>query len=284
MSFANATQHRVTSRDGLNLQVTVGGNPSGRPILLIHGYLFSSAVFARQFEGPLAESFRLIGFDLRGHGGSDKPRELAAYLDARAWADDVACVLDALNVDRAVIVGWSLGSRVAANYAWTHGFDRIAALNFVGAVLAPESHGPDAGLPAHLRDLLSPHDDLREAATLAFLKACAAPAALDQAMSQAFTATAMSVPREARLGARAWPVPYDGALGWIRSPLLFTHGRQDPLAPESTVRDQAAAVQGAELKIVEDAGHLVFLQQPSVFDRDLAELSASGFASSPSAE
>ena len=89
MSLADVARRHVSTSDGLKLQVVEGGNPSGPSILFVHGYLSSSDAFRRQFEGPLSKTHRLIAFDLRGHGGSEKPLDIAAYIESRVWADDV---------------------------------------------------------------------------------------------------------------------------------------------------------------------------------------------------
>lgn len=270
------TRHySVSSSDGLRLHVVEHGNPAAPPILFIHGYLFSSAVFVRQIEGPLAATHRLISLDLRGHGGSDKPADPSAYQHAKVWADDVASVIDALKLDRALIVGWSLGSRVALNYAWTYGFGRIAGLNLVGASLGTDNH--KAGLPPHLRDLLSPDAEVRRALTAKFVDACAVPGYVERNLLDAFTATAMDVPLEARVGARGWPIPYDDNLSWISGPVLISHGIDDPLVPEAKARAQVDAIPGAALALIENAGHLAFLQQSDRFNDDLARFAARAF-------
>ena len=262
--------HRICSPDGIALAVVDGGVRSAPPILFIHGFLFSAAAFALQFKGALARRHRLIGIDLRGHGGSDKPRDVAAYADARTWADDVACVLESLDVGRAIIVGWSLGSRVALNYAWRYGFGRIAGLNLVGATLASGSHGPDAGLPPQWRDLLATDTDARRDATRRFVDECAAPLGADARPLEAFTETAMGVPVEARLGSKCWPIPYDDDLSWISVPTLITHGALDRLVSEQTARAQVEAIPNAELALITGGGHLAFFQQCEQYDNDLA--------------
>src|SRR5271170_7537829 len=79
----------------------------GPPVVLIHGNSSSSSVFSRQLDGPLGERFRLIAVDLPGHGASDDAKDPSAYsLPGHARA--VRAVLDALGIDEAHFVGWSV--------------------------------------------------------------------------------------------------------------------------------------------------------------------------------
>src|SRR5258708_5730229 len=88
----------------------------GPPVVLIHGTSSSSPVFSRQLDGPLGERFRLIAVDLPGHGASDDAEDPSAYsLPGHALA--IRAVLDALGIDEAHFVGWSLGGHVALEMA-----------------------------------------------------------------------------------------------------------------------------------------------------------------------
>ena len=83
------------------------GRPDGQPIVLIHGWSQNHLCWAHQYDSALADEFRLVAFDLRGHGMSDAPLDAAHYTDATLWADDLAAVIEALDLPRTVLVGWS---------------------------------------------------------------------------------------------------------------------------------------------------------------------------------
>jgi len=88
----------------------------GPPLVLIHGNSSSSRVFSRQLDGPLGERFRLIAVDLPGHGESDDAEDPTSYsLPGHARA--VRAALDAIGIDEAHFVGWSLGGHVALEMA-----------------------------------------------------------------------------------------------------------------------------------------------------------------------
>ena len=277
MVFSGSREHTVRGGGGLRIFVREGGNPRGPDVLLIHGYLFSSDVFVRQFEGPLSKTHRLVAMDVRGHGRSEKPDFEAAYTDARAQADDVAAVVQALGLNRPTIVGWSMGSRVALNYGWFHGYEKIGRLNLVAAVVAGPTRGPDAPLPSHLANLLIEDEQERLRATEHFVESCAVGGELPRELNATFVQAAMTVPLAARRGSRRWPIHYAERLPDLTTPLLVTHGASDPLVPEVSSRDLAALTRAGRLSVI-GGGHLAFLQDAQRFDRELAAFTSEAVA------
>src|SRR3546814_4155770 len=139
-----SSTRRVAAPDGVSIAAYDSGRPAGRAVLLIHGYSQSHLCWSRQFGGSLAGRFRLAAMDLRGHGASDKPTDPAAYQDGRRWADDVAAVIERLDLKRPVLVGWSFGGRVLCDYVRHPGQDGIAGLVYVGPAtnMKPAHAGP----------------------------------------------------------------------------------------------------------------------------------------------
>lgn len=95
----------------------------GRPVVLLHGVCMSRRFFERN-AGPLAERFRVVNVDLRGHGES--PASEGGHTVAQ-YAQDVKHLLDTLELEGAVLVGWSMGSFVIWDLVRQFGGDRIAA-------------------------------------------------------------------------------------------------------------------------------------------------------------
>jgi len=126
------TVHTVRGGDGLRLHVREWGRVDGPPILFIHGWSVNHLCWVRQYESALAGEFRLVAFDLRGHGMSEAPLEPGHYTDGKLWAADLAAVIEHLGLDRPVLVGWSYGPFVMCDYIREYGQDRIAAMNFAG--------------------------------------------------------------------------------------------------------------------------------------------------------
>src|SRR4029077_9017546 len=80
----------------------------------------------------LANRYRMVAIDMRGHGLSEKPLE--GYADSQLWADDMRAVIGALNLDRPVLCGWSYGPLMILDYLRHYGEDGIGGVNFVGGV------------------------------------------------------------------------------------------------------------------------------------------------------
>lgn len=127
--------HQIEGGRGVKLHVREWGTPGGRPILLIHGWSQNHLCWAKQYESPLAEEFRVIALDLRGHGMSEGPLEPALYTDGDNWADDIAAVIGGLMLDGVTLVGWSYGGFVICDFVRKYGQERIAGINLVDAAV-----------------------------------------------------------------------------------------------------------------------------------------------------
>src|SRR5258708_39150177 len=124
--------YTVTRGGGLKLHVQETGKPDGKPVLFIHGFSQCRLAWNKQLHSDLADDFRLVALDIRGHGLSEAPRD--AYSDAKLWADDVHAVIIALGLAHAVLSGWSYGGIIMSDYVQHHGEDYIAGTHWVGAI------------------------------------------------------------------------------------------------------------------------------------------------------
>lgn len=129
----------VTSSDGTRLSVQEWGNRNGPAVLFIHGFSQSHLTWTNQFsDEQLAASFRMVTFDLRGHGESDQPLDPDNYTAAQLWAADVNAVIDQMDMDDPVLVGHSLGATIIADYLLYFGDGEIGGINFVGGFVVLE--------------------------------------------------------------------------------------------------------------------------------------------------
>lgn len=156
--FAAEKNYIVTAPDGVRIAVQESGNPGGLPIIFIHGLLGSHLNWEKQLNDPQLQRFRLITFDLRGHGLSDKPQQSQAYSDGKRWAEDLRAVIEQSHARNPLLVGWSLGGAVMTNYLAAFGDQQISGAIYVDGVveLTPEL------IPAHdkvYRDMVS--EDLK---------------------------------------------------------------------------------------------------------------------------
>ncbi|WP_295695940.1 alpha/beta hydrolase, partial [Lapillicoccus sp.] len=139
----------VTAHSGLlgttNVHVEDSGG-SGRPVVLIHGWPLSGESWSEQIAPLQAAGFRTVAYDRRGFGRSDKPRR--GY-DYDTLADDLAAVLDELDLRDVTLVGFSMGGGEAARYVGKHGQERLHSVVFASAVppyLAKTDDNPDGPL------------------------------------------------------------------------------------------------------------------------------------------
>lgn len=117
--------HRLS--DGTPLYYEEHGPKSGRTIVFIPGWTFTVGVWRRQFEA-LADTHRIISFDLRGAGRSGKT---APFHSLAEYAEDAAELLATLNVRDATVVGWALGASVAAYLASGPGAAMVGRLVWI---------------------------------------------------------------------------------------------------------------------------------------------------------
>ena len=126
-----ATSHRIKAAHGLELHL-LEWSTQGVPLVLLHG-LGNEAHLWDDFVPSVAPHYRVLALDQRGHGDSDWDPE--GRYDADAMADDLEAVLEALEIDRLVLLGFSMGGRVAMTFAGRHP-ERLAGL--VIADIGPE--------------------------------------------------------------------------------------------------------------------------------------------------
>jgi non-heme chloroperoxidase len=271
----------VRSPDGVTIAAQEWGNPAGREILFIHGFNQCHLSWRRQVTDPaLAGSFRMVTYDLRGHGGSGQPIDGAAYVPEQHWADDLAGVIAAAGLKRPVVVGWSFAGRVIGDYLRAYGDAVFAGINYVNPRAAPDSHlfGPDQ---AHLDPMQS--DDLATniAGTRRFLRACFArqPDADDFEAMLAFNMIVPARVREMILGRRR---EEHDALAELTCPVLVTFGTGDRIILPVMADHIAGKVRGAEVSLYDGIGHSPFWEDASRFNAELAKFVATCAVGGPS--
>ena len=267
--------HTVTGGGGVRLHVREWGKADGPPILFIHGWSQNHLCWDKQYESALRDEFRLVAFDLRGHGMSEAPPGPGPYTDDRLWADDLAAIIGRLGLERAVLVGWSYGSFVICDYIRAYGQDRVAAINFVegvvklgeaafGTLIGPGflDHFVDAtadDLPANIRGMRG------------FVRACLAkPVAAEDFETALCWNMAVAPQVRATLGARE--IDDDDVLRGLEVPLLVTQGRSDTVVLPAMAEHVLATCPTAEASWYDGVGHVPHLEEPGRFNRELAAL------------
>lgn len=116
---------KFTTSDGINLSYEVKGE--GKPIVFIHGWTADRTAFDYQME-ILSKDFKVVTYDLRGHGQSDRPEK---GLTMNRFAVDLEELMEHLNLQDVSVVGWSMGSSIIFDYIRTYGISRLASVGIV---------------------------------------------------------------------------------------------------------------------------------------------------------
>jgi non-heme chloroperoxidase len=267
--------HTVPGGGGLRLHVREWGRPDGPPILFIHGWSQNHLCWAKQYESALADEFRLVAFDLRGHGMSEAPLEPEHYTEGRRWADDVATIIDELGLDRPVLVGWSYGAFVICDYIRVHGQDGVSAINFVEAAvkLGEAAFGTLIG-PGFLDHFVgATADDLPTniGAMRSFVRACLVKPVSNDELEAAVCWNVL-VPAAIRAHLAARELDYDDVLRALEVPLLVTQGRADTVVLPAMAEHMLAVCPAGKASWYEGVGHVPHLEDADRFNRELAEL------------
>jgi non-heme chloroperoxidase len=266
--------HEILGGGGVRLQAREWGNRAGPALLFIHGWSQSDLCWLTQVRGDLADTFRIVTFDLRGHGLSEKPSRPEQYADGQLWADDVAAVIDQTGLEQPTLVAWSYGGYVVADYLRAYGDARIGGINLVGAavILRPPAFdhvGP--GMLENARDMCAPDLAANTAATRRFLRACTCSPLGDDELAAAL-AWNMLVPPAVRRALLSRELDGSDALAGASVPVLVTHGRGDVIILPSMAEHALTVCPAATASWYDGVGHMPFWEAPDRFDRELAAL------------
>jgi pimeloyl-ACP methyl ester carboxylesterase len=235
---------------GVRLNVTDIG--TGDPLLLIMG-TGGSIGFWGGLLGPLSEQHRVIAFDNRGLGLSerdDSPISMASL------AEDAAALLDALEIERAHVMGWSLGSAVAQELALAHP-DRVASL-----VLYATWARTDGYQRAMISAVGHPWETGDVEAALASMGLAFSPEFLDspeaEAIFEQFLPLLPQTETQIRTIVDQWHADLEhdtlDRLGQISAPTLVVAGEQDIITPPRNCRAVADGIPGARYELLTGPG------------------------------
>lgn len=133
-------EHRKIQAGEITMNVTSAGPADGRPVLLLHGFPELAFSWRHQLVALAERGFRVIAPDMRGMGGTDAPAPIEAY-DIIALTGDVIGLLDALGIERAVVVGHDWGADVAWKAALIHP-GRVEAVAGISVPYIPRAPAP----------------------------------------------------------------------------------------------------------------------------------------------
>jgi 3-oxoadipate enol-lactonase len=240
---------------------------TGTPLVFIHGFPHDHTLWTSQLRG-LAPTCRCIAPDLRGFGESD----VRGPYSMDQYADDIAGLLDALSIERAIIAGLSMGGYVSFAL-WRRHRDRVLALVLADTTARADT---EAGR-AKRRDMI------------ALARAYGAAAIADQMTSRLVgESTRQRRPELVRsVHAMLAAAPVEGIIGALEAmmarpdslptlstidvPTLILVGSEDMISPPEVARSMQAAIPGSRLEIIPQAGHVSSMERPAAFNAVVSE-------------
>ena len=276
---------------GVKTHFVAIGDVAARPIVFIHG--FGSSTFTwRKNLGPIAAlGYRAIAIDVRGFGLTAKPRD--GRYDLASFADHLAATLDALELDRPILVGNSMGGAIAARVALTRP-DRVAGVVLVdampprldgGPMARPGVAGPPAatkGASVKLRAALARAMVTREIVASGLRRAYRDPANVtDEAIEAHIRPLFIEGGAEALIALVDRPAPIADnlpPLSGLKPPALIVWGRHDRVIPVAMAASFARDLPKARVTIFESSGHMPHEEEADAFNATLAEFAASTLA------
>ena len=260
---------KIRTRDGVALFHQEWG--SGKPVLFVHAWALSSAMWTYQIADLGQRGLRCIAFDRRGHGRSDVP---GGGYDLDTLADDLAAVIEQLDLHDVALVGMSMGSNEILHYVGRHGTARVSRIALLGPTTpfvlqtadnpygAPKTYFEQSwavwasDFPRWIEDnkrpFFTPETSVQMMDWVAgIMREVPIPVAI--ATSRGLIATDLR------------PV-----LSKIDRPVLIVHGDKDQSAPlEITGRRTADGIRGAVLKVYPGGPHGLFVTHMKQVNADL---------------
>lgn len=262
----------VEGGEGTKIYVEEKGNPAGRPLLFIHGFNQSRLVWNKQVDSHLANEFRIVTIDNRGHGLSEKPKD--QYSHSKLWADDIQSVIGTLGLDQPVLIGWSYGGLIICDYLRHYGDKEIRGINLVGArsrIGVPEAIAETGTEYFLLRSKLF-SDDVSESmyALEKFIQLCTFHE-LSPHDLYFFLGFNAIVPPYVRKGLMSRSISNHDLLETIQKPVLITHGIEDQIVLLSHAQYNAEKLRNVTASYYEEVGHNPFWENSSRFNHELRD-------------
>ena len=256
----------VGLRSGLKVRAIEAGPVDGPPVFLIHGWACTVFTYHRTIAPLAAAGFRVLAADLKGHGLSDKPLAPGEY-STPAMGAHLREVLDALGVERAAVVGHSLGGALALDLALDSP-ERVSRLALLAPVGLGKSHLVSlvrALTPPAVSPVL-PYLVPRWVAELVLRYASGSFGGFGEREVDEYWAPTQF--RAAILAGRAAAHEFDWTpirperLAGLQTPTLVVIGSHDRMVDLRTARHQLASRPGIEVYVVQGAGHVALEERP----------------------
>jgi 3-oxoadipate enol-lactonase len=252
--------------NGLKINYNTYGPATKTPVVFIHGFPFSQAMWTPQIQA-LQGNYRLITFDNRGHGKSDAGD---GQYPLEFFVDDLIGLLDALKIEQAILCGLSMGGYIALR-AVERNPERVNALILCDTRSEADSNEAKIKRAANIRTVKEKGVPVFAEG---FLKAVFAAKSFET-KTQAVAFIRQVIESNPPLGicgtllAMASRTDTTVSLPKINVPTLILVGDQDPVTPPAASQAMQKAIPGSELHVIPQAAHLSNLENTEVFNSHL---------------
>ena len=248
--------------NGTRLHYQTSGR--GPAVVLIHGGLVDSRLWDEQMK-PLSKRFRVVRYDLRGYGQSAAPSEPFSHLE------DLRGLLDFLKIEKATLVGLSLGGIIAADFALEHP-ERVERLVLVGPGLRGDKQPPPTDAAAALEAMSRGPEAFADAAMKRELYAAVRPGSDTHARLRRMLLENFKALSSLRPGFLKYPEPPTAErLADIKPPTLVLIGSRDGRNLLNIADTLAATIPGARKVVIHGASHHPPVETPAEFNRALLD-------------
>jgi non-heme chloroperoxidase len=252
----------VGTANGSNIELHYEVHGQGQSVILIHGYPLNGRSFERQERVLLASGYRAVNYDRRGFGLSDQP---TIGYDYDTFASDLNALLDHLQLEDVILVGFSMGTGEVTRYLGTYGSARVRKAVLLGAippfVLKTEDNpeGVDGSVfegikQAVVADRYAYFKDFFD--NFYNVDQYRGTRISDSALEASFNVAAGASPHATYACVDTWLTDFRADLPKIDVPMLVLHGTADRILPfEATAKRLPALVKGLTLIPVEGGPH-----------------------------
>lgn len=266
----------ITTDDSTNIFYKDWGPRDAQPIVFSHGWPLTSDAWDGQMLFFGSRGYRVIAHDRRGHGRSDQPWD---GNDMDRYADDLAALIETLNLRQAILVGHSTGGGEVAHYIGRHGSKRVAKVVLVGAVPPLMLRGRDnpEGLPLEVFDSIragvaTNRSQFYYDLTIPFYGFNRAGAVVNEGLRESFRLQGLAGGIKGQYDCvhEFSEVDYTEDLKAIDKPTLIVHGDDDQIVPLGASAMKAAAlISNAKLEVYPGGGHGLAQVQSEKFNADV---------------
>ena len=257
--------------------VTIPGGGDGRPVVLIHGWPLSAEAWEPQVPALVDAGYRVIAYDRRGFGRSDKAPDGYEY---DTMAADLNELMVQLDLTDAVIVGFSMGGGEVARYIGTYGESRLAGAVLAAAItpaLCITDDNPDGGMPfegfAGLRDeCRGDRDAFLEKFMTWFFSNPSELAISQEQFRDVLRITGQGSDKALQDCIIAWATDFRADVAKFTVPTLVIHGDSDNNVPFPPSGKRAhEMIDGSKLVVIEGGPHGMNLSHKDEFNAALLE-------------